>query len=167
MVIVCAYCGTLFGCNLKKKKASLASKTWIRSSETGFVNPFNLELEVNNIGPVSTKPDSTSRSGRVKGRCALESAAARRDRASGLGRYLSVESASCGLGCRAVEAIKTCRLELIDKRIWVSYICLFLSSSVIPNYSPVVLLSNKKPQDASCLWSRMGCSHQNLSSFQN
>ena len=50
----------------------------------------------------------------------MESAAARRDRASGLGRYLSVESASCGLGRRAQEAIKTCRLELTDKRIWVS-----------------------------------------------
>lgn len=74
-----------------------------------------------------TKPDSTSRSGRVKGRCALESASARRDRASGLGRYLSVESASCGLGCRALEAIKTCRLELTDKRIWVSsvYVTIF------------------------------------------
>lgn len=47
-------------------------------------------------------------------------AAARRDRASGLGRYLSVESASCGLGCRALNAIKTCRLELTEKRIWVS-----------------------------------------------
>lgn len=70
-----------------------------------------------------TKLDSTSRSGRVKGRCALESAAARRDRAVGLGRYLSVESASCGLYCRAQEAIKTCRLELTDKRIWVSSVC--------------------------------------------
>lgn len=73
-----------------------------------------------------TKPDCTPRSGRVKGRCALESAAARRDRAIGLGRYLSVECASCGLGCRALETIKTCRLELTDKRIWVS-LCLFLS----------------------------------------
>lgn len=73
-----------------------------------------------------TKPDSTSRSGRVKGRCASESAAARRDRASGLGRYLSVERASCGLGCRALEAIKTCRLELTDKRIWVSSVCYHL-----------------------------------------
>lgn len=74
-----------------------------------------------------TKPDSTSKSGRLKGRCALESAAARRDRARGLGRYLSVESASCGLGCRASEAVKTCGLELTDKRTWVSsvYVPLF------------------------------------------
>lgn len=40
--------------------------------------------------------------------------------ASESGRYLSVGSASCGL----LEAIKTCRLELIDKRIWVSCLCI-------------------------------------------
>lgn len=93
-----------------------------------------------------TKPDSTSRSGRVKGRCALVSAAARRDRASGLGRYLSVESASCGLECRALEANKTCRLELTHKRIWVSsvYVTIFLIAWTVSKYTPVVLIIHHK-----------------------
>lgn len=95
-----------------------------------------------------TKSDSTSRSGRVlKGRCALESAAARRDRASGLGRYLSVESASCGLGCRAPEAIKTCRLELTDKRIWVSsvYVTIFIIAGVVPT-SFLIIIHHETPR---------------------
>lgn len=107
-----------------------------------------------------TKPDSTSRSGRVKGRCALESAAARRDRASGLGRYLSVESASCGFGRRALEAIKTCRLELTDKRIWVSSVSVtiffFLIAWAVAECSPVVLLCHNAPQNLSPLPSRTG-----------
>lgn len=72
------------------------------------------------------KPDSKSRSVRVKKEGALwKSASARRDRASGLGRYLSVESASCGLECRAQEPIKTCRLELTETRTWVSSVSLY------------------------------------------
>lgn len=69
-----------------------------------------------------TKPDQASRSGRGESRCALESAAARRHWTRGLGRYLCVERASCRLGSRALEAIKTCRLELTEKRRWVSFV---------------------------------------------
>lgn len=123
-----------------------------------------------------TEPDSTPRSGRVKGRCALESAAARRDRASGLGRYLSVESASCGLGCRASEAIKTCRLDLTDTRIWVSsvyftifyFIYLFwwrgLLENILqlsPNLTPSKCLDSS---EENLVWIRR--LHQKWSSFQ-
>lgn len=117
-----------------------------------------------------TKPDSASRSGRERGRCALESAAARRNRASGLGRYLSVESASCGLGCRALNAIKTCRLELTEKRIWVSsvHVTIFLKKKkkawVVSQYTPVVLLSHNTAWNAvslpSTTWLESDVFHQ-------
>lgn len=125
-----------------------------------------------------TKPDSTPWSGRVKGRCALESAAARTNRASGLGRYLSEESASCGLGCRAPEAIKTCRLELTDTRIWVSSVLcsplivlhlflIFRLSDCVGcwKHTLVVLLSHNTPSNALTppLW--ISCLHQKMVVF--
>lgn len=149
------------------KNDSLRAKTWIARSKTGYCGGFlfrqtssvlfeiwSCTLAIFRIvsGALSwcrTKPDSATRSGRRKrSRCALESAAARRNRPGGLGRYLSVPSASCGLGCRAQIAIKTCRLELTEKRIWVScsnliskssylFICLLICAWVVSHYASV------------------------------
>lgn len=77
--------------------------------------------------------------GEKRSRCALESAAARRNRAGGLGRYLTVPSASCGHGRRAQIAIKTCRLELTETRIWVSYGNLISRSSDLFIYFSVLI----------------------------
>lgn len=171
-----------FGCNLKRKNDSLRAKTRIARSKTGYCGGFlffQTSLVLLKIwsctlatfrtvsGALSwcrTKPDSATRSRREKrSRCALESAAARRNRAGGLGRYLSAPSASCGLGCRAQIAIKTCRLELTEKRIWVScsniisrssylFICLFMylliCARVVSHYASAWLLS----RNLSWIW---------------
>lgn len=149
-VTACTHCSHLFGCNLKRKNNYLRAKTWTARSKTGYCGGFSffqtslvlfeiwsctlatLSIVSGALSWCRTKPDSATRSGRGnRSRCALESAAARKNRTGGLGRYLSVPSASCGLGCRAQIAIKTCRLELTEKRKWVSCSNLISRSSYL------------------------------------